>query len=139
MASGADDGIGKELRTALTCYIDQCRRLNDNRRTVTWDVGLGSSIRERKILWTYHVQMRLKGRTLSREGLLGAVGTYEIIESYPEDKYLPSYLIFCESPEGVVHIHVATDVVGDNVRIVTVYRPSADEWKPGWKTRRSAS
>lgn len=96
-------------------------------------------IRERKILWTYHVQMRLKGRTLSREALLQAVGTYEIIESYPEDKYLPSYLVYCDSREGVAHIHIATDVAGDNVRIVTVYRPSADEWKPDWKTRRNKS
>lgn len=96
-------------------------------------------IRERKILWTYHVQMRLKGRTLSREALLRAVGTYEIIESYPEDKYLPSYLVYCESQEGVAHIQIATDVAGDTVRIVTVYRPSEDEWKPDWKTRRSKS
>lgn len=96
-------------------------------------------IRERKIFWTYHVQMRLKGRTLSREALLQAVGTYEIIESYPEDKYLPSYLVFCRSQDGTVHVQVAADVVGDNVRIVTVYRPSADEWKPDWKTRRSKS
>ncbi|MDN5941869.1 MAG: DUF4258 domain-containing protein [Nitrospira sp.] len=96
-------------------------------------------VRERKILWTYHVQMRLNGRTLSREALLQAVGTYEIIESYPEDKYLPSYLVYCNSQEGVVHIHIATDVADDNVRMVTVYRPSADEWKPDWKTRRSKS
>ncbi len=96
-------------------------------------------VRERKILWTYHVQMRLKGRTLSREALLQAVGTYEIIESYPEDKYLPSYLVYCDSREGVAHIHVATDVAGENVRMVTVYRPSADEWKADLKTRRSKS
>ncbi len=96
-------------------------------------------VRERKILWTYHVQMRLKGRTLSREALLQAVNTYEVIESYPEDKYLPSYLILCDSQEGMAHIHIATDVTGDNVRIVTVYRPSADEWKPDWKTRRTKS
>lgn len=96
-------------------------------------------VRERKILWTYHVQMRLKGRTLSREALLQAVGTYEIIESYPEDKYLPSYLVYCDSQEGVAHIHIATDVAEDNVRIVTVYRPRADEWTPDWKTRRTNS
>jgi len=81
--------------------------------------------------------MRLKGRTISREAILRAVGTYEIIESYPDDKYLPSYLSYCESQEGVAHIHIATDVAGDNVRIVTVYRPSVDEWMPDWKTRRN--
>jgi hypothetical protein len=96
-------------------------------------------VRERKIFWTYHVQMRLKGRTLSREALLRAVGTYEIIESYPEDKYLPSYLVYCSTEEGLSHLHIATDVAGENVRIVTVYRPSADEWTSDGKTRRSKS
>ena len=93
-------------------------------------------IRDRTILWTYHVQMRLKGRTISREVLLRAVDTYEILESYPDDKYLPSYLIFCRSREGVVHIQIAADVPGDNVRIVTVYRPSSHEWEADLKARR---
>ncbi len=42
---------------------------------------IGRCVRERKIFWTYHVQMRLKGRVISRESLLRAVGTYEVIES----------------------------------------------------------
>jgi len=96
-------------------------------------------VHERKIFRTYHVQMRLKGRTLSREALLQAVNTYEIIESYPDDKYLPSYLLYGDSQEGVCHLHIATDVAGDNVRVVTVYRPSTDEWESDWRTRRRES
>ncbi|MGZ8385103.1 MAG: DUF4258 domain-containing protein [Nitrospira sp.] len=45
----------------------------------------------------------------------------DIIESYPDDKYLSSYLILCQSDEGAAHLQIATDVHGDNVRIVTVY------------------
>jgi hypothetical protein len=41
---------------------------------------------ERKIYWTYHVNMRLAGRYISREEVLEAANTYEIIESYPDDK-----------------------------------------------------
>lgn len=93
-------------------------------------------IRERKILWTYHVQMRLKGRTISREGLLRAVETYEILESYPDDKYLPSYLVFSHPQDGVAHVQIAADVAGDNIRIVTAYRPSVHEWEPDIRTRR---
>lgn len=92
---------------------------------------------ERKIFWTYHVQMPLRGRIISRESLLGAVGTYEIIESYPEDKYLPSYLVLCHSDEGAAHVQIATDVEGDNIRVVTVYRPSPREWEPDLRTRRN--
>ena len=94
-------------------------------------------VRARQVLWTYHVQMRLQGRTLSREVLLRSVESYEILEPYPDDKYLPSYLVYCDSQEGVAHIHIATDVAGDNIRIVTAYRPSLHEWEPDLRTRRT--
>lgn len=93
-------------------------------------------VRDRRVFWTYHVQMRLKGRTLSREVLVRAVDTYEILESYPDDKYLPSYLVCYRTQEGLAHVHIAADVAGDNVRIVTAYRPSPHEWEPDLKTRR---
>ena len=53
-------------------------------------VFISRCVRERKIHWTYHVNMRLAGRFLTRAEILDAVDSYEIVESYPEDKYLPS-------------------------------------------------
>lgn len=93
-------------------------------------------VRERKVLWTYHVNMRLAGRYVSREELLGAVDSYEVIESYPEDKYLPSYLVWAASGDGPFHVLFAADVDGDNVRIVTAYRPNTEEWEFDLKTRK---
>jgi hypothetical protein len=90
-------------------------------------------VRERKIHWTYHVNMRLAGRRITRNEILQAVDSYEIVEAYPADRYLPSYLVLGAQR---FHIHFATDVEGDNVRIVTVYRPDADEWESDLKTRR---
>ena len=89
-------------------------------------------VRERKIHWTYHVNMRLAGRYLTRDEILAAVDSYEIIELYPEDKYLPSYLVLAATS---FHVQFATDVEGDNVRIVTVYRPDSSEWESDLKTR----
>lgn len=43
-----------------------------------------------RVLWTYHVNLRLKGRFVSREFILNAVDSYELVEAYPGDKYLPS-------------------------------------------------
>ncbi len=91
-------------------------------------------VREGKIYWTYHVNMRLARRYLSRDEILAGVDTYEIIESYPKDKYLPSYLIM---GAGKFHIQFATDVEGENVRVVTAYLPDPDEWESDLKTRRS--
>lgn len=94
-------------------------------------------VREQRIYWTYHVNMRMVNRFISRKAILDAVQTFEIIESYPKDKYLPSYLVFAKSSDGLFHILFAIDVENDNVRIVTVYRPSPEEWQPDMKTRRA--
>ena len=91
-------------------------------------------VRERKIYWTYHVNMRLERRHIRRDEILETVETYEIIEAYPDDKYLPSYLVLAAS---TYHVLFAIDVAGDNVRVVTAYRPDWREWMPDLRTRRT--
>ena len=93
-------------------------------------------VSQRKILWTYHVNMRLKGRFISRDILLTSSESYEIIEGYPDDKYLPSYLVRSEHEAEVLHILFAVDVQADNIRIITAYRPSLKEWEDGFRNRR---
>jgi hypothetical protein len=80
--------------------------------------------------------MRLKGRFISRQEILDSVSTFEIIEEYPKDKYLPSYLIYSSNQGAIFHILFAVDVAGDHVRIVTTYYPDAEEWEEDFKTRR---
>jgi hypothetical protein len=91
-------------------------------------------IGEQKLYWTYHVNMRLAGRYITRDDILSTVNSYEIVESYPEDKYLSSYLILAGSR---FHVLFATDIEGDNVRVITTYVPDPDEWNADLKTRRS--
>ena len=93
-------------------------------------------VRDRRILWTYHVNLRLEGRFVARETILAAVESYEIVEAYPDDKYLPSYLVLARLAGHAIHVLFATDVKGDNVRVVTAYRPSPDEWADDLKIRR---
>jgi hypothetical protein len=77
--------------------------------------------------------MHLAGRYLTRDEILTAVDTYEIVESSPSDKYLPSYLVLAASR---FHVQFATDVEGDNVRVVAAYLPDPDEWESDLMTRR---
>ena len=93
-------------------------------------------IRRGRVLWTYHVNMRLAGRFIPRESILGLVETLELIEAYPEDKYLPSYLVLGRARSHTFHVLFAADVEGDNVRVVMAYRPDAGEWQDDLKTRR---
>lgn len=57
-------------------------------------------VRRGNVLWTYHVNLRLAGRFIPREAILAATETYELAEAYPDDKYLPSYLLLAhEGPD----------------------------------------
>jgi hypothetical protein len=80
--------------------------------------------------------MRLAGRFIPREVILAAVDSYELVEAYPDDKYLPSYLFLGRHGSEVFHVLCAADVEGDNVRVVTAYRPDSREWRADLKTRR---
>ena len=83
--------------------------------------------------------MRLQQRGLTVGTLQNAVSTLEIIEAYPDDKYLPSFLLRGDSQGSVFHAHIATDLEGPNVRVVTMYQPSSDEWDGTFRVRRTRS
>lgn len=100
-------------------------------------VFIQTCVRKRQILWTYHVNMRLQGRHIIREAVLAAADTYELVESYPQDKYLPSYLVLAHHGSEAFHVLFAADVAEENVRVVTAYRPGVDEWEDDGKTRRT--
>lgn len=91
---------------------------------------------EGKILWTYHVNMRMKDRFVSREMLIDSIGSYEIIEAYPQDKYYPSYLVLGRHVKGVFHVLFGVDVYNINVRVITAYRPGVDQWSDDFKRRK---
>ena len=90
-----------------------------------------------QILWTYHVNMRLAGRFIPREAIVASVGTYELVESYPDDKYLPSYLVLAQHESESFHVLFAADIDGDNVRVVTAYRPEPKDWDENLKNRKA--
>jgi hypothetical protein len=81
--------------------------------------------------------MRLNQRGLDGEVLRTASGSLEIIEAYPEDKCLPSFLLRGETTKSVFHAQIATDLEGDNIRVVTMYTPDPSEWDEGYRKRRA--
>lgn len=101
-------------------------------------VGLREGMRFRgRLRWTYHVASRLGQRALTPQMLVDTVRTFEILESYPKDKYLPSYLVRAEHGGVVFHAVIAADVEGRNIRIVTMYAPDPREWNAGFRERRT--
>lgn len=80
--------------------------------------------------------MRLGQRFIARETIIAAAESYEVVEAYPGDKYFPSYLLLGRQGGEAFHALFGADVDGQNVRIVTAYYPSPEEWEEDLKTRR---
>jgi len=92
---------------------------------------------EGRILWTYHVNMRLEERKISTVDITIALNNCSIIEEYSQDVFLPSYLVLGYDNKGnPVHVVIALDEKKGNIRIITSYRPSLGRWENGFKIRR---
>src|SRR5262249_48441038 len=63
---------------------------------------------DRKVFWTYHASMRLVRRALTRTDVFGAAPGFVLVESYPDDKYLPSYLVLGFTSSGPIHVLIGT-------------------------------
>lgn len=96
---------------------------------------IADCVRGGRTFWTHHVTMRIAKRHLTRAAITDGVDSYVIVESYRNDKYMPSYLVLTFDPVGPIHALFATDVVGKNVRVVTAYRPDPAQWADGFTRR----
>ena len=94
-------------------------------------------VAEGRILWTYHVNMRLKTRYITRQEILNSVFDCEIIEEYPDD-IIPSHLIHATMGGKVLHVVFSKDLKYRNVRVVSAYEPDPDRWRKDFKTRRKS-
>lgn len=91
-----------------------------------------------KVFWSYHSNMRLAGRSITRADLLETIESWEVIEYYPTDRPLPSCLCMASGLRGqALHFVVAADEGGQNISIVTVYRPDPLKWEDGCRKRRA--
>jgi hypothetical protein len=90
---------------------------------------------DKNYLLTAHASQRGVARGISSSEIEEAVISGEMIEDYPDDKYGPSCLIFgTTSKKRILHVQVSYP---PNVKVITLYEPSSDEWESDWKTRKA--
>ena len=87
--------------------------------------------------WTEHIAKRMLIRGISRQQVLQAIQTGEIIEQYENDAPYSSCLLLGNDDEGHP-IHVVCGLAPDCVWLITAYHPDPNEWENDWKTRRSS-
>jgi hypothetical protein len=90
-----------------------------------------------KWLYTKHAVDRTIERGIWSYEVEEAIGTGEIIEDYPKDKYGPSCLILGWTEEKrPLHIQVTYPRPEEKIKVITLYEPDPKEWKEGFKERR---
>ncbi|GEM_PF-499862 len=91
-----------------------------------------------KILWSRHAIAELVNEELVRAQVEHSLKGSELIEDYPPlHRALPDCLVLGWLASGEpIHSVVAIDQPKKRLLIVTVYRPSLEEWEDDWKTRK---
>jgi hypothetical protein len=91
-----------------------------------------------RILWSRHAVAELAIEGWNRRQIEGALLGSEVIEDYPTlHRPLPDCLVLAWVTSVIpVHVVVAIDPNLDRILLVTVYRPSEEEWEDDWKTRK---
>jgi hypothetical protein len=93
----------------------------------------------RSILWSRHAIVELVNENWSREDIEVGFLTCEVIEDYPAGpRALPDCLILGTSHSGeIFHAVLAIDSGNDRLLVVTVYKPTREEWQDDWRTRKT--
>ena len=88
------------------------------------------------IQWSLHSLKRMRERKITSDEVIACIISGEFIEEYPNDRPLPSCLIY-----GIVDVKNIHTVVGDGdtfITIITTYEPDPEEWESDFKTRKES-
>ncbi len=95
-------------------------------------------VRQKRIIWTNHVNFRLKERLISRHNIINSISQYEIIDESQDDSFLPGYLVYTQKGKEIFHLFVTVDFHNELVTIVTSYKPSLSRWERDFRTRKES-
>lgn len=87
--------------------------------------------------WKKHILRRLAERGIPQKNVIEVIINGEIIEEYHEDKPFHSCLILGWAEGKPLHVVVSMDEKEEIVYIITVYKPSLDNFKDDYKTRKN--
>jgi hypothetical protein len=98
--------------------------------------SIRASFSTRDYQFTAHASDRAAKRAIRSVEIEQAIATGEVIEDYPNDKYGPSCLIFgYTDTQRPLHMQVSYP---PDLKIITVYEPSPDDWEEDLKTRKTS-
>lgn len=93
--------------------------------------GIREKVLNGKYEYSEHAVDQSIIRRISTKEIVEAIGSGEIIEDYPDDKYGPSCLILGRTTSGR-NLHIqCSHPSRDLIKVITVYEPDPNEWING--------
>ena len=88
------------------------------------------------MVFSGHAVRRMFERAIAVADVVALIRSGEVIERYPQDQPLPSYLLLGFIDGEPLHVAVGVEVGDRRCVAVTVYRPSVELWDDDFRTRR---
>ncbi|MCX6067525.1 MAG: DUF4258 domain-containing protein [Chloroflexi bacterium] len=88
-----------------------------------------------KIIFRIHAIERMFERGIGVKDIRAALETGENIENYADTTY-PGRLILAQRGKRPLHVVAADNIAGDEVIVITGYRPDRTRWMDDFKRRR---
>ena len=89
-----------------------------------------------KIIFRIHAIERMFERGIGIKDIRLALENGETIENYVDDAAYPGRLILAQRGKRPLHVVAADNAVGDEVVVITGYRPDRTRWTEDFKQRR---
>lgn len=87
-------------------------------------------------IYRVHAIERMFQRDISEEIIEQTIKNGKVIEEYSDDKPYPSFLVLnFENDDSNKPIHVVFAKNGDEIIIITAYRPEKSKWTNNYHTR----
>lgn len=90
----------------------------------------------RKIKWKKHALKRMLERHIKRIEVFEAISDCTIIETHSVKRPLQTFLVLGYYKNQPLHVMLAIDEIENILWIITVYKPTLDEWRENFKSRR---
>ena len=89
-----------------------------------------------KIAFKKHSILRMSERDISADDVRAALIDGEIIEAYSDIRPLPCCLVLgFRAKDSPLHVVTAIDAEEQVLWVITVYRPSVEEWDAAYRKR----
>lgn len=93
------------------------------------------AVREGRIITRYHASRRMLEKEILYKQVLEVISKGEVIESYPEAKPFPAYLMM-GFVKGKEPLYVLCSFDGEIVHIITVHWLDPKKWITPWTRRK---